>query len=195
MKESGKKEEKKRSLARRILKATAIVISIPIILFWLLIILLYVPPVQRLAVNEVCDIVKEESGFNLKIGSFHLAFPLKLKISDFELSQNDTIYATGNRLDVNVSLLPLMKGEVEVNYVMLEGVEVDTRELLPTLQIDGRIGFFRTVARNIDLSGEIANIRQLHLHSTDLNILLKDTVTVSVEETEVTHHCSVEVWI
>ncbi len=178
------KKRKKKNILRRIIKATAIALSIPVILFWLLIVLLYIPPVQRFAIDEICGIVKEESGMDVEIGSFHLAFPLKLKLGDFKVSQNDSVYAEGEHLDVNVSLMPLLKGEVEVNYISLEGVEIDTKELLPTMAIDGNVGFFRVVVRNIDIENEIANIRQFHLHSANLNVVIKDTIVEEEEDSE-----------
>ncbi len=165
------------------MKFLTIAISIPVIIVWLLIVMLYIPPVQRFVIDEVCQYLEEESGYDVEIGSFHLAFPLKLKISDFKVSRNDSIYASGKKADVNISLMPLLKGEVEVNYVQLEGIGIDTRELLPTMSVDGEIGFFRVVARNIDFENEIANIRQIHLHSTSLNIALKDTIVEEEEET------------
>lgn len=176
------KEKRRKSIWRRILKATAITLSIPVILFWLLIILLYIPPVQRFVIDEVCSIVKDESGFDVEMQSFHLAFPLKLQIGDFKVSQNDSIYASGSNLDVNISFVPLLSGEVEVNYVSLEGVEVDTKELLPQMKIDGQIGFFRVVVRNVDIEQEIANIRQFHLHSANINVVLNDTIIEEEEE-------------
>lgn len=172
----------KRSRTRKILKRILTIISIPFILIWLLVILLYIPPIQRLVVDEVCETLEEESGFDISIGSFRLAFPLKLKITDLVASRNDTVFIDAGRADVNISLLPLLSGEVEVNYVQLEDIDIDTRELLPDMTVDGKIGFFRVVARNIDLEKEIANVRQLHLHSTDLNILLKDTIIEEEEE-------------
>lgn len=176
------KKKGKKNILRRIFKAIAIALSIPVIFFWLLIVLLYIPPVQRFAIEEICSIVKEESGMDVEIGSFHLAFPLKLKLGEFKVSQNDSVYAEGEHLDVNVSLMPLLKGEVEVNYVSLEGAQIDTKDLLPTMRIDGNVGFFRVVARNVDLENEIANIRQFHLHSANINAVLKDTVVEDEEE-------------
>ena len=174
----------KSSRTRRILKTIFTIISIPFILIWLLIILLYIPPVQRFAVNEVCGMLAESTGFDISIGSFRLAFPLKLKITDLRASRNDTLFIDASHADVNVSPIPLLSGEIEVNYVQLEGVDINTGELIPEMSIDGRVGFFRVVARNIDLEKEIAYIRQLHLHSTDLNIQLKDTTTTEEEPSE-----------
>lgn len=176
---------KKKSKTYKILKNTAIAIIIPFILLWMLIVMLYIPPLQRYAVNKICHEVSVASGFNVKMGSFHLAFPLKLNITDFEASRNDTIFSKGERVDVNISFMPLLSGEIEANYISLENTVINSADLIPGIKIDGEIGFFRVIARNIDLEKEIANLRQINIHSTNINIILNDT-TDSVEEEETT---------
>lgn len=172
---------KKRSKIYKISKAILIALSIPVLLLWLLMIMLYMPPVQRFAVDTICREVGESSGFDVRIGQFHLAFPLKLDISDLKVSRGDTIYADGKHANVNISLLPLFAGEVEVNYVSLEGIRLNTMDLIPDMRIDGEIGFFRIVARNVDLNKELVHLRQLHLHSTSLNIEFADTAAAKEE--------------
>lgn len=173
---------KKRSKIYKISKAILVTLSIPVILLWLLMIMLYIPPVQRFAVDTICKEVSESSGFDIKIGQFYLAFPLKLDISDLKVSRGDTIYADGKHANVNISLIPLFAGKVEVNYVSLEGVRLNTMDLIPDIRMNGEIGFFRAVARNVDLNRELVHLRQLHLHSTSLNIELADTATAEEEE-------------
>ena len=175
---------KKRSITYKTVKAIIIIMSIPIILLWLLMIMLYIPPVQRFAVDTICKEVKKSSGFDIEIGTLHLAFPLKLDITDIKLSRGDTIYADGSHVNLNISPAPLFSGEVEVNYLSLERIRLNTMDLIPGMSIDGEIGFFRTVARNVDLDKEFVHLRQLHLHSTTLNIELNDTTSSTDNEDE-----------
>ena len=171
------------SRRRRILKTLLTIVATPIILFWLVVILLYVPPIQRWAVDHVCEKVAESTGYDISIGSVHLAFPLKLKITDFDMSKQGYSYIQGEKLDVNVSLWPLFVGDVELNYISLEHLRLDTREMMPTMAINGEVGYFRTVARNIELADEVANLRQVHMHGAHLDIIMKDT-TVTEEPDE-----------
>lgn len=172
-----------KSIIYRITKWALIFAGIPFILFWMLIVMLYIPPVQKWAVDTACEEVASSSGYDIKIGSIHLAFPLKLNVSDFTMSRGDTIYAQSDRASLNISFFPLLKGEVELNYIALEHLKVDTKELIPDLSVRGEVGYFRTVARNVDLTGEIANIRQIHLHSADLSIVI-DSIAEDEEESE-----------
>ena len=175
---------RKRSKTYKIFKITAISICTPVLLLWLLIVLLYIPPVQRFVVDKVCHKVSEASGFEIQMESFHLAFPLKLSIAGFQVSRNDTTFAKGEHADVNISFLPLLSGEVEANYISLENAALNTATLIPGMSIDGEVGFFRAIARNVDLEKEIANFRQINIHSTNLNITLNDTTEDEEEDSE-----------
>ena len=181
----------------RILKIGAVTICVPLVILWLLIVLLYIPPIQRFTVEKVCNGVSNASGFDIKIGKFHLAFPLKLSIADFEVSRNDTIFAQGEHADVNVSFFPLLSGEVEVNYISLEKTALNTANLIEGVEVEGEIGFFRIVARNINIEKEIVNLRQIHLHSTDINITLGDIAEEEEDSTQLNwivklHHGGIE---
>ena len=177
---------KRKSWTYKIFKAIVTAVCIPLILLWVLIVMLYIPPLQRYAVEKVCHEVGKASGFNIKMEAFHLTFPLKLSIREFEVSRNDTIFAKGERADVNISFTPLLTGEVEANYISLEKSAINTADLISGMKIDGEIGFFRAIARNIDLEKEVANLRQINIHSTDINITLNDTTTKDDEEESTT---------
>lgn len=173
---------KKRSKTYIFLKAIAVAICLPVVILWILIVALYIPPVQRFAVEKISHMAGEASGFDIETGSFHLAFPLKLSIAGFRVSRNDTTFLQGKNADVNISLQPLFKGEVEVNYVSLENTRVNTANLIEGMNINGEIGFFRAVARNVDLVKETVNLRQVHLHSTDISLTLNDTTESEDDE-------------
>ena len=188
---------KKRNWTYRIFKALTIAVCIPVVVLWLLIVLLYIPPVQQYAVEKLCDGVGKASGFDIKAGTFHLAFPLKLSITDFNVARNDTVFAQGEHADVNISFFPLLSGEVEVNYVSLEKAAVNTANLIEGIKIDGKIGFFRVVARNIDLEKEIVNLRQVHMHTADVNITLGEITEEKDDSTRLgwivrLHHGGIE---
>ena len=167
-------------ITRKLLTAAGILL----ITFWMLIILLYLPPVQQFAVDTICEEVSKSSGYDVKIGSVHLAFPIKLKIGDLTVSRNDTLYIKSDKAGLNISLLPLLKGEIELNYIALEDLKIDTKDLLPDISIKGKAGHFRTAARNIDLYNETANIRQLYLNGAHLDIILSDSTEVQEGEEE-----------
>ncbi len=175
---------KSRSILYKITKTTLLIVSTPIILFWALIILLYIPPIQRYAVDTVCKSIEKSTGYNIEIGTIHLSFPIKLNIYDFSVADGDNLIASGEKANVNISFMPLLTGEVEVNYVSLEQAKVNTGDIIPGIAIDGSIGYFRTVARNIDLTTQSINLRQIHLHSADISVTIDSIPASDDEESE-----------
>ena len=176
LQESAAAMKKKRSISRKITRSILFIATIPIIMLWIAFIALYLPPVQRYATGVLCREISNVSGYDVSIGSLHLAFPLKLNISDFSMSRDGIRYLDGEKAEINVSPLPLFSGEIEVNYVYLENVDIDTKEMIPDVAISGNIGYFRSTARNIDPVKRVADIRQVHLHSCSLEITVTDTI-------------------
>ena len=48
----------------------------PVLLFVVLAVLLYLPPVQNWAVDKVAEIASEKTGMHISVGHVNLAFPL-----------------------------------------------------------------------------------------------------------------------
>ena len=57
----------------------------PVLLFVILTVLLYLPPVQNWAVDKVADIASEKTGMDISVGHVDLSFPLDLAIDDFKV--------------------------------------------------------------------------------------------------------------
>ena len=70
---------------KKILKWLGIVLLSPIIIFLLLSVLLYLPPVQNWAAQKVCDYASENTDCDVSVGRVRLRFPLDLTIEDFKL--------------------------------------------------------------------------------------------------------------
>ena len=166
---------KKRSRKKKILKILLTITGTPIIVLGLLVTLLYFPPVQEWGVDIACQEISETSGYDIKIGSISLDFPLRLRVNDFKVSRNDSTYLQGKLLDTDISLLPLFTGKLEINNLSLENVDIDTRDIIAGTCINGKVGYARLAVRELDFSKSIANIRQLHIQEADIDITLPDT--------------------
>ena len=141
--------------------ATAIA-AVPVALLLALFVMLYLPPVQEYATRKISEAVQANSDFELSVGRVRLSFPLKLVIEDFVFCAGSDTIASGEEVATSVSLLPLLRGVVEIDYLSLESVAFDTHKLVPGTHIRGDVGNFRSVARDIDLVNEVANIKQLY---------------------------------
>ncbi|MBQ5627555.1 MAG: hypothetical protein IIU97_05525, partial [Bacteroidaceae bacterium] len=168
----------KKSRIRILFRVLLAIIVTPIVVILLAICLLYIPRVQRAVVGKACHAVAVHSGYEVGIGSLTLSFPLKLKATDYTISRNDSTYLSGRSLNANISFTPLLAGKVEVNYISLDGLELNTRDMLPTMSIEGNVGYARAVARDADLANAVADIRQLFIADSNINITMADTTIV-----------------
>lgn len=164
---------KKRS--GRFFRILATLLMFPFVLLFTLIILLYIPPIQRYAVDRLCRAVSENTDFDLSVGAFHLSFPLKINIEDFTLSQNGNTILDGEQIGVNIRAAALLKGELEINYISIDNTRIESGGLINGVDIDGEIGHFRTTVRSVDPFAQSAAVRHLHLAETSLSIALHDT--------------------
>ena len=155
-----------KSKSRRILNVVGIVLATPAILLFAAMILLYVPAIQNHATRKCSELVAQNSDFGLDLGSFRLHFPLNLTITDYTLYRESDTIVSGERLKVNIEVLPLFRGEVEVNYVSLSNTTIDSHDLIDGMQIEGTIGHFRTAIRNLKIAERIVNINQLYINDS-----------------------------
>lgn len=101
---------------KRIIKLAVGIILTPILLFLILAILLYIPPIQNWAVKKVMSYASEQTGMEISIERVKLVFPLDLGVDGFlMIQQNDSLpqvkdtIADVKNLIVEVQLKPLFK--------------------------------------------------------------------------------------
>ena len=84
----------------------------PVLLFLILTLLLYFPPVQNWAVDKVAAIASEKTGMQITVDHVDLSFPLDLGIDGFHIIQQSDTIADVERMIVDVKLMPLFKKKV-----------------------------------------------------------------------------------
>ena len=158
----------------RALKWLGIAVLIPILLFCLLAVLLYLPPVQNWAVKQVAAIASEKTGMEISVEHVNLEFPLNLGVegvrvirpqkgaSDGNTHQKDTV-ADIRKMVVDVQLKPLFKGQVEVDKLDLESVKVNTTDFISDTQVKGTLGKLSLESHGIDLKGESLRVNRAQL--------------------------------
>ncbi len=168
---------------RKWLKITGWVLLTPILLIILVIILLYIPPIQNFACKKATEAASKATGMDIHVGRIHLRFPIKLLVRDVSVVQHQDTIASLESLRVRVQLLPLIKGKVEVDEVLLQSVKVNTGELIPTLAIEGELGRFYLSSHGVDLKQKSALINMVELSDTNLELILKDTIVAEQPDT------------
>ena len=166
----------------RILRAVAWVVAGIVALLLLVCALLYVPPVQRWVVKTACRTASEATGMDIRVGELRLWFPLTLHVGDvLVVSEGDTLADIG-RIDVDVRLLPLFRGHVAVDEVVVEQARVNTLDLISALQVEGYIGELRVDGTNVALGEGSVRVEALSLAAADVAIVLPDSVPEEEEE-------------
>ena len=146
---------------KKVLKWIVGIILTPILLFLLLLILLYIPPIQNWVAQKVASYASEKTGMDISVGHVSLKFPLDLSVEDFKMikpndsipNQRDTIADVGE-LVASVQLLPLFKGKVEVDELTLRRTNMNTNGFIPSARVKGRFDELSVVSHGIDLKEE-----------------------------------------
>ncbi len=176
---------------KKVLKWVAIVILTPIVLFLLLFVLLYLPPVQNWAVKKAAAYASEQTGMDISVGHVALRFPLNLTLEEVKaIKDNDSIpgvrdtIADVGRVFVDVQWKPLLKKQVEIDGLGLEKVKLNTNGFIPDVRVKGNVESLNLECHGVDLKNSLVNIDKAQLDSARLEICLSDTVPPDTTETE-----------
>ena len=176
---------------KKALKWLAILLVIPILLFLLLTLLLYLPPVQNWAVDKVAEYASEQTGMDISVGHVSLRFPLDLTADDVKvIKDNDSIpglrdtIADVGKLYVDVQLKPLFKKQVEIDKLGFERLKLNTDGLIPDVRVKGNVEKVDLKCHGVDLKESLANVDHAVLDSARLEICLADTMPPDTTETE-----------
>ena len=152
-------------------------IASPFLLFALLCVLLYLPPVQNFVVDKVATVASDATGLNISVGRITLSFPLDLVVKDVQAvnpEKGDTLLSL-KRLEVSVQMLPLLKKEIEIDGIGIEDADVHTGDFIDGMGIDGHLGELFLESHGVVFDPEKAVVNEFSIKNTDLEICLTDT--------------------
>ena len=164
----------------------------PVLLFAMLTVLLYLPPVQNWAVDKVASVASEKLGMQISVGHVDLSFPLDLEIDRFLVAQPsadslatspDTI-ADVERMVVDVQLLPLLDSRVVINQLEVTRTRLNTSNLVDAAQVRGDVGRLSLASRGIDLDQQSVALNGARLEDARLDVQLRDSVPEDTTTTE-----------
>lgn len=148
----------------------------PVLLFVLLTILIYLPPVQNWLVDKVAAYASEETGMEITVDHVDLSFPLDLGVDGIRvIHQPDTI-ADVERMVVDVQLVPLFGGKVVVNQLEIKNTQLNTNGFVEAAKVKGRFSRLFVKSDGIDLHRETVEVNGARLEDAQLDIVLNDSV-------------------
>lgn len=156
--------------------------ALPVILFLLLTLLLYCPPIQRWAVGEATQLASESTGMDVSIRDVSLRFPLDLQLGGVQvLQRNDSLPQRKDTLlraetvVCKVELCPLFSSQVNVDVLQLGGVKLNTTSMISDCRVRGTVGMLTVTSRGINLKGDSVMLDRAMLSRANLDICLSDT--------------------
>lgn len=194
---------KRRSPRRRLLKWCLWVLFSPVLLFLLLTILVYLPPVQDWAVGVATEKLSEATGkkvsverlrvtplLDVELCNLLILNPERLTDHDLQLQfcgqgnrvHSDTVVCAQSCI-VDLDMMHLLSGRIAVDAFDLRGARVDTQDMLDGLVLDGRLGRFRFDVHDIELKARQVNLCHAVVDDCRLDIALRDTIVVEEDTT------------
>lgn len=167
---------------KNIALGAGIIVVTPIMLFLLLAILIYIPPVQNFAVHRVADYLSERMNMNFKVESVRLAFPLDLSVHNVTATEQGDTLLDAKSLRLNVQLLPLFEGRADVDGVELYGFTLDTKSYISDTHIKGTAAQLTAATHGVDWQKELVNVDRAQLRGADLLVELSDTAQKDTTE-------------
>ena len=164
----------------------------PILLFFILTALLYLPPVQNWAVQKVVTVASKQTGMTIAVERISLEWPLDLGVNGLRIIHpndslkgiSDTI-ADVRKLVADVRLMPLLHKQVVVDELSFHSARINTNGFISDLRIKGDVGLLHVASRGIDLERELVEVNGAQLKDAHIDITLSDTAAVDTTTSEV----------
>lgn len=176
---------------RKALKICGAAVATPIILLLLTAVLLYIPPIQNWAVRKAATIASEQTGMAISVSHVCLAFPLDLSVEGVTVATRDSVtQAVGDtiadirRTVVDIQLLPLLRGNVEVDELLVQSVTFNTGNLIASATLRGKADELRLESHGVSLGRETVTINNVSLDGADVDIQLVDSVSEDTTTSE-----------
>ncbi len=148
--------------------------AMPFVLFAVLCVLIYLPPIQRFVVEQASAWASRSTGLDIRVGKLALSFPLDLVVDDLcavKPETTDTLLSV-DRLKVELRFWKLLKKEIEIEEISLRDVVVDTQNSFEGMDIKGHLGELFLESHGVIFSPETARINEFYIKNTDLTLTL-----------------------
>jgi len=153
-----------------------IILLSPVLLFVVLTVLLYLPPVQNWAVDKVTAIASEKTGMDISVDRIDLSFPLDLSIDHFRVLQKPDTIADVERMVVDVQLLPLFSSKVVINELEVTNTSLNTLDMVAAAQVKGRFSRLFMASKGIDLDQGTVELNGSRLEDAFFDIQMADSI-------------------
>ena len=176
------KEQIRQSGKKWVLAAAAVLLT-PVVLFGLLTVLIYLPPVQNWVVDKVAAYASEKTGMQISIDHVDLEFPLDLGIDGFRVKGPEGAFIDVERMVVDVELLPLLRSRVVIDELEIRNTKLNTADLMASMRLKGQLERLFLTSRGIDLDQQTVDLNGATLDGAVIDIAMNDTIVPEEPDT------------
>ena len=160
------------------------IVLFPLLVLAILSVLLYIPPVQKWAVDNASDVLSEEMNMEVSIEEFRLKCPLDLSLNGMLAVQEGDTVLDAEELALSVRFFPLFSGNVEIDDIHLTNTKLNTRDFIDACTIKGFVGRLALASHSTSLFDEMAVVNYALLKDANINIVMADSVPEDTTESE-----------
>jgi len=169
---------------KRFFKWLGVAVALPFVVVALLVVLVYLPPVQDYAVRKVATYASEQTGMRISVERLRLTWLLDLDVRGVSVADSvgDTLVAA-RRVVVDLDMCEVWHKRVRVEALQLDDVQLDTKDLVTTTVVRGRLRQLR-LNDDIDLAAKHVAVADLAAQGADVEVALLDTTVVDTTKSE-----------
>lgn len=147
-------------------------------------VMLYIPAVQKFAVDKATEIIKDGSGMDISIGELRLRFPLELDVNKVRVMEpsGDTM-AVADKIRLDVAVTPLLRGRIAVRGLTLLDVVYNMGNADSAMWLRAAVDTLALGRAESDFGLKGLDLSRVELHGGDVSLWMRDTVTPAKADT------------
>ena len=163
---------------KRFFKWLGVAVALPFVVVALLVVLVYLPPVQDYAVRKVAAYASEQTGMRISVERLRLTPLLDLDVRGVSVADSigDTLVAA-QRVVVDLNLSDILDRRIGVNGLRLDEVQLDTKDMITSTLVRGRLQRL-TLTDDISLLSHHVAVEDLSACGVDVEVALRDTTVI-----------------
>ena len=154
----------------------------PLITFVLSAVLLYIPPVQRWAIDQATTYASDEFGMDIRIDRVRVSFPLDLELQGLQVIHQEEALGSMGSMVVDLDLMRILLLQIRIEGIELKDLDVETGNLIESVHINGNLKRIFLKAEQINLLDANVSLAQASIEGGDVTICLADTTAADTTE-------------
>lgn len=162
---------------KKVFKWAGGILLTPFVLLFLLSVLFYIPPIQDWAVQKAVGLIASATGMHVQIGRLRIVFPLNIRLERALVTdQSGDTLVWSEKVTTDIKYRRLLRGEIKVDGIELDGIRLDSKNLIAGTSVKALIGNAYVAARSIDLKRQFVDADLFRLRDAQLDLCLTDTL-------------------